>query len=72
MTPLPTCSITLSAAVTRFVLIHRFKVLPDDGAVWYDVGAEVEREGRDEHARYHVGSHESFKRDASCQHGNNL
>ena len=54
------------------VLVHGLEVLPYNSAVRYDVGTEIERQGRYEHARNHVGAHEPLERNAGGKHGDYL
>ena len=54
------------------VLVGGFEVLPDDGAVWDDVGAQEECQQRQEYAGDHVWAHEPLERHSRCQHRDNL
>ena len=51
----------VGSRVELFILIERLKVLFDNIAVGNNVATEIERNGRDENAREHVGAHEPFK-----------
>ena len=55
-----------------FVFVNSFKILSHDGSLRNDVGAEVVRQYRNQHARNHVGAQESLKRNSRGQHGDDF
>ena len=62
----------LCRGILLLVLVHRLKILPDDGAVRNDIGTEVIRKHGYEHTGEHVGSQKSLEGYTRGQHGNDL
>ena len=62
----------LCRGVLLLVAVHGVEVLPDDGAVRYDVCAQIERERRDKDTRDHVRAHQALERNSSGEHGDYL